>query len=298
MSEFLTKISGELSDVVASAGKSIVRVDGRSRMHASGFVWSDGVIVTAHHVLERENNIQVGYGSDGETAEATLIGSDPSTDLAVLRVIGANLPAAVFAEPDSLRVGHLVLALGRPGKTVRATLGIVSALGESWQTRIGGNIDHYLQSDVVMYPGFSGGPLVDSLGRIVGLNTSALARSVSIAIPVPTIRRVVDTILEHGRVRRGYLGIGAQVAKLPERVATELGQDTGLLVVSVESGSAADNAGLVLGDTIVALDGEPMRHLDDLLSRLTGDTVGNTVAVKIVRGGAVQDVTATIGERA
>lgn len=297
MSEFLTKVSGELSNVVAGASSSIVRVDGRSRMPASGFVWSDGVIVTAHHVLERENNIEVGYGNDGETVEATLVGGDPSTDLAVLRVTGIDLPADVFAEPDSLRVGHLVLALGRPGKTVRATLGIVSALGESWQTRVGGNIDHYLQSDVVMYPGFSGGPLVDSSGRIVGLNTSALARSVSIAIPVPTIRRVVETILEHGRIRRGYLGIGAQLAKLPERIATEVGRETGLLVVSVEPGSTADDAGLVLGDTIVALDGEPMRYLDDLLSRLSGDTVGKSVAVKIVRGGAVQEVTATIGER-
>jgi S1-C subfamily serine protease len=138
---------------------------------------------------------------------------------------------------------------------------------------------------------------VDSSGQIVGLNTSALARSVSIAIPVPTIRRVVETILEHGRVRRGFLGIGAQVAKLPERIATEQGQETGLLIVSVEPGSAADNAGLVLGDTIVALDGEPMRHLDDLLGGLGGDTVGKSVAVKIVRGGAVQELAATIGER-
>ncbi len=297
MSEFLTKISSELSDIVAHAAPSIVRVDGRSRMPASGFVWSDGVIVTAHHVLERENNIEVGYGNEGETAEAELIGRDASTDLAVLRVTGADLPAAAFAEPDGLRVGHLVLALGRPGKTVRATLGIVSALGEGWQTRVGGSIDHYLQSDVVMYPGFSGGPLVDSSGQIVGLNTSALARSVSIAIPVPTIRRVVETILEHGRVRRGYLGIGAQVAKLPGRIATELDQETGLLIVSVEADSAADDAGLVLGDTIVSLDGGPTRHLDDLLGGLSGDTVGKGVTVKIVRGGAVQEVMATIGER-
>lgn len=297
MASSLEDISDAIAGVVDARGASVVRVEGRSRMPASGFVWSaDGVIVTANHILERDDNIAVGL-ADGSTAEAELVGRDPTTDLAALRVPAKGLAEPGLLEPDRVRVGNLALALGRPGQTVQATLGIVSALGNSWDTRAGGRIDRYLQTDVVMYPGFSGGPLVDASGHVLGLNTSALARSVTVSVPVPTIRRVVETLLVHGRVRRGFLGIGAQVVRLPDAIETELEQETGLMLVSVDRGSPAEKGGLSMGDTVVAADGKPVRHLDDLLGLLGGDSVGTSMPVRIVRSGRLQELTVVVEER-
>ncbi|MFQ5855144.1 MAG: S1C family serine protease [Anaerolineae bacterium] len=299
MADVLKNVSDALAATAEAAGSHVVRVEARRRLPASGIIWSDdGVIVTAHHVVERDDNISVGL-PDGETVSAELVGRDPTTDLAVLRAQATGLTSSTWAGPDDLRVGHLVLALGRPGKTVQATLGIVSALSESnWRTPAGGELDRYLQTDVVMYPGFSGGPLVDVTGQVIGLNTSALLRGVSLTVPAPTVRRVVETLLAHGRVRRGYMGIGAQPARLPASLAEHLGQETGLLLVSVEPGSPAEQGGLVLGDTIVSLDDQPVRHLDDLLSLLSGNRVGASVPVRILRGGQVQELQVVIGERA
>ena len=297
MSEVLRNLSDAMATTVEAAGASVVRVEARRRLPASGIVWSsDGVIVTAYHVVERDENIGVGL-PNAETVSATLVGRDPTTDLAVLRAQATDLTPPTWAEPEDLRVGHLVLGLGRPGRTVQATLGIVSALGESWRTPAGGRIEPYLQTDLVMYPGFSGGPLVDVAGRVLGLNTSALLRGISLSVPTPTLRQVVDTLLTHGRVRRGYLGVGAQPVRLPADLVDELGQETGLLLVSVEPEGPAGSAGLTLGDTIVALDGQPVRHMDELLALLGSDRVGASAPVRIVRGGQAQELTVTIGER-
>ena len=296
MTQTLSKLSEDLAQVVSNADPSVVRVDARRRLPASGIVWSsDGIIVTAHHTVERDDNISVGLPG-GETTPGELVGRDPTTDVAVLRVQSSGLTAASWADLISLRVGHLVLALGRPGPTVLATLGIVSALGDAWRTPAGGTLDRYLQTDVVMYPGFSGGPLVDSTGHVLGLNSSALARGIALAVPPRSASRVVDALLEHGRVRRGYLGVGAQPVRLPQSLAERIGQETGLLLVSVESGSPADRGGLLLGDVIIALDGQTTRHLDDLLALLGGYRVGVSTTARVVRGGALQDVAIVIGE--
>jgi S1-C subfamily serine protease len=298
MSAVLSDFSNALASTVESLGPSTVRVDGRDRLPATGIVWSaDGVIVTAHHVVEQDDNIGVGL-ADGRTVSASLVGRDPTTDVAVLRAEGSGLVAANWADPVKLRVGHIVLALGRPGHTVMATMGVVSALGQSWRTPAGGQIDRYLQTDITMYPGFSGGPLVSSSGEVIGLNSSALLRGVSLTIPAPTLRQVVQSLLAHGHVRRGYLGIGAQPVRLPAGLAQELGQETGLLLVSVEPGSPAETAGLVLGDTIVTIAGEPVRHLDELLAQLSGDRIGASTPVRIVRGGKVEERTVVVGEHA
>ena len=179
MVEVLSNLSDALAETVDKAGSRVVRVEGRRRLPGSGIVWSpDGVVVTAHHVIEQDDNISVGL-PDGQTVTAGLVGRDPTTDIAVLRVQSNGLTAPTWAEPDSLQVGHLVLALGRPGQSVRGTLGIVSALGNrNWHTPAGGRVDQYIQTDVVMYPGFSGGPLVDAAGQFMGLNTSALLRGI------------------------------------------------------------------------------------------------------------------------
>ena len=301
MSEVLSSLSDAMAAAVEAAGASVVRVEGRRRLPASGVAWAaDGLIVTAHHVVEEDREIGIGL-PDGSTAGANLVGRDPTTDIAVLRIAGAGsrrLTPSVWREASTLRVGHLVLALGRPGHDMMATMGIVSALRENWRTPAGGQLDHYLQTDVLMYPGFSGGPLVDVSGRVLGLNSSALLRGISVSIPATSLGSIVATLLAHGRVRRGYLGVAAQVVRLPAPLASQLNQETGLMLGSVEAGSPAEYAGLFMGDTIVALDGQPVRHLDDLLALLSGDRLDQATLARIVRGGQVMEVSVVIGEHA
>ncbi len=296
MADVLQNLSNALADTVEAAGRGVVRVEARRRLPATGIVWSaDGIIVTAHHVVERDDNINLGL-SDGRTVAAKLVGRDPSTDLAVLRAEASGLTTVTQASLENLRVGHLVLALGRPGQQVLSTLGIVSALGENWRSPAGGHMDRFLQTDVTMYPGFSGGPLVDMAGQVAGLNTSGI-RGINLTIPVPTLRRVVEALLTHGRVRQGYLGVGVQPVRLPAGLSQQLGQETGLLVASVEPDSPAEKGGLLLGDTLVALEGNPLRHMDDLMGLLGGDRVGTASSIRIIRGGQIQEVKVTVGER-
>ncbi len=293
----LSDLSQTLASTVESAGTGVVSVQARPRFPASGIVWSsDGVIVTAHHVVEEEEEIHIGL-ADGRTFAAKLVGRDPTTDLAVLRAEANGLATRGWVDANTLKVGHIVVALGRPGKSVMATLGIISALGEGWRTPAGGRLDRYLQTDVVMYPGFSGGPLVDASGQFIGLNTSALLRGISLTVPAATLKQVVETLLTKGKISRGYLGIGAQPARLPASLVQQLNQETGLLIVSVEPGSPAEKAELVLGDVLVAIAGQPLRHMDDLLAALGSDRVGTTVPVRVVRGGQPRDVNVVVGER-
>ena len=294
----LNDFSNELAAVVSAAGGSIVRVEARRHTPASGIVWSaDGLILTAEHALRRDEGIKVGL-ADGQTVDAALVGRDPTTDLALLRVEGVGgLPPLEHAAEADMSVGHFVLALARPGRTVQATFGIVSALGDVWRTPMGGQVDRYLQTDVIMYPGFSGGPLVGANGRLLGLNTSGLGQGVSLAIPAATLSRVVDSLRTHGRVRRGYLGISTQRVRLPEDTAAALGQKAGLLIIAVENGSPAAEAAMSLGDTIVTLSGRAISRHEDLLAALTGDVVGQKEVVRILRGGQTQEMTVKIGER-
>jgi S1-C subfamily serine protease len=292
----LEQMSDALTSLVQTVQQSVVRVEARRRLPATGIVWAaDGVLVTAHHVIEQEDSIKVGL-PDGRTVDATLIGRDPTTDVAALRVQATGLTLTPWHE-SSPRVGALVVALGRPFRSVQVALGIISAHGGAWRTSAGGQVDQYVQPDIEMYPGFSGGPLVDVAGQIVGLNTTALLRSATLTIPVPTIRRVVDMLLAHGRVRRGYLGVHTQPVRLPTAVAEQLGQETGLLISTVEPASPAEQGGLLLGDTVVKLDGVTLRHHDDLLALLGPERIGTTVAMHVLRSGQVQELRLTLGER-
>jgi S1-C subfamily serine protease len=293
----LQQMSEALTGLVARVGQSVVRVEARRRLPATGVVWSaDGVLVTAHHVIEREEDITVGL-PDGQTVGATLIGRDPTTDLAALRVPTTGLAVPPWNDAG-VQVGNLVVALGRPFRSVQATLGMISASSSTaWRTPAGGQLDWYVQPDLVMYPGFSGGPLVDMAGQVVGLNTTALLRSVTLTIPLPAMRRVVNMLLTHGRIRRGYLGVHTQAVRLPAVVAEQLGQETGLLISTVEPGSPAERAGVLLGDTVVTVDAVPMRQQDDLLALLGPERLGSTVPMHVLRGGQIQEVPITIGER-
>ncbi|MCL4869323.1 MAG: trypsin-like peptidase domain-containing protein [Anaerolineae bacterium] len=292
----LQTLSNDLAGVVAAASVGVVRVDARRRLPATGFVLTaDGLIVTAHHVVHHEE-INIGL-ADGRQVKASLVGRDPSTDLALLRAEVDGLTPLPHAAAADLSVGHLVLALGRPGQTVQATLGIISASGGSWRTSAGGSVDQYIQTDVIMYPGFSGGPLVNAAGQVIGLNSSALSQGVSLTIPASTVQRVTDTLLTHGKMRRGYLGISTQRVRLPNNLREQLGRKSGLLIIAVDAETPAAAAGLVLGDTLVALDGQIVRTHDDLLALLAGDRVGQKVPAEIIRGGELQTILVTIGER-
>jgi S1-C subfamily serine protease len=291
----LRTLSNELADLVATASAHLVTVRGRRRQAATGIVWSSGVVVTADHVLRRDEGILVTLPS-GEKVAAELAGRDGTTDVAVLRVTTDPATAPEWAPADGIRVGELVAAVGLPSADVRVSIGAVTAVRGPWRTGAGGLVDAYIQPDIVMYPGFSGGPLVATDGRFVGMNSSALLRGAHAALPHATLLRVVPALLQHGRVPQGYLGVSIQPVPLPGSLAEELGQDLGVLLVAVEADSPAAAAGLHLGDVLVGLDDVVLRELDDLLAALAGDRIGREVPVRYVRGGEARTTAVRIGE--
>lgn len=309
----LKDLSDAMGAAVEAVSPAIVQVNARRRLPATGLVWSaDGVVVTSSHVVERDDDITI-TTADGTAHDAELIGRDNQNDLAVLQVKGdVSMTPANWGTEDALKVGNLVLALGRPGEQVQVTLGVVSALVENpiegrerarRRRKRGGRrmmkmlVDGYIKTDVVMYPGFSGGPLISGDGSVYGMNTSGFGRGASLTVPVTTIRNTVATLREHGKMKQGYLGVGVQPARLPNAVSEELEQETGLLVVSVEADSPAANANLFVGDILVAVDEEAVEQLEELLAMLTGGRVGKEIPVQIVRGGELKEVPVTIGER-
>jgi len=297
MSGSILKLSDEFVEIVKTVNTSVVRIEGRRRLPATGFVWSDdGLILTASHVLRREEGIHVGF-YDGSSVLAQMVGRDHTTDLALLRVEADGLEPINQINEEETAVGQIVLALGRPGETVQATLGIVSAMGNPWRTRRGGQIDRYLQTDVLMYPGFSGGPLVGAGTKLMGMNSSALLPGVSMTIPVSSLNRITQALLKHGRIRRGYLGVSTQRVRIPRNHQKELGQKRGLLIVAVEPDSPAELGGLTLGDAIVGMGTSTVRSHDDLLAQLAGDFVGRNLPIKLLRGGEIITVNVKIGER-
>jgi len=294
----LDDLSKELASVVERSAPSVVRVDGRRRASASGVVWSaEGVVATANHSLEWDEGIEVAL-PDTKSVPAEVIGRDPTTDLALLRVSASGLPTLQWADPDGLKTGHLVVGVARPGRAVRASLGVLSVVAGSWRTPWGGQLDGYLETGLARHPGFSGSLLADGAGRAIGLNTSGLLRGVTLAVAPPTLRRVFARLLEHGEIRRGFLGIGTYPVRLPAALAQQLGQSAGLLIVSVEPDSPAAQAGLLQGDVLVALDGRGLGHAGDLLPLLDEDRIGAEAAARIVRAGELREARVTIGSRA
>lgn len=279
------------ADAVESAGTRIVRVDARRRFPSTGTLWSDEVIVTASHAIERDEQIEVVRG-DGSAVAAQLVGRDPSTDLAVLKIEPApSKVQAPWASLEGVRVGQLVLALARPGRTVQATLGIISALGDSFRTPGGGRVARYLETDADLRRGFSGGPLIDPKGRVLGMVTSGLVRGANLVIPTATVARIVESLLEEGRIRRAFLGITSFAVRLPPALEQEIGQPSGLLVHSVQPGGPADRAGLLLGDVLVGLDGHRLTDVGDLFELLEEERIDKALPVKLIRAGKVEDRT-------
>lgn len=294
----LTALSDAMTEAVAKAGAATVLVNARRRFPASGIAFTPDLILTADHVVERDEDILVML-PDGSQVKATIAGRDPGNDLALLRL---DRPVALSAEPASQdpRVGQIALSLGRPTQEgIQASLGIVSAIGGPVRTGRGGLLDRYLRTDAIPYPGFSGGPLVDTAGRVIGVNTSGLTRGASLAIPISLAWQTAETLARHGRVRRGFLGVRSQPVSIPTSQQKALGRDqsSGLLLVGVEEKSPADVGGLLVGDIIVAIAGQSVTDADQLLSSLAGDVVGKPTAVDVLRGGQPVTITVTIGER-
>ena len=294
----LLALSNDLAGAVERAGRAVVAIHARQRIPSSGVHWRPGVIATADHTIKRDEEISVTL-ADGRSVPATLAGRDATTDLAVLKLDAGGAPVAELGDASSLKVGHMVLALGRAGAGVSASLGVVSAVDGEWRTWRGGRIDRFLRLDLAIYDGFSGGPLVDASGAVVGINTSALARGLAVSIPASTVNRVVDQLLATGRIARGYIGVGLQPVRLPEglRKKLKLAGDGGVIVVGVEPGGPAEQAGMMIGDVVVAVDGAPLGDTADLMALLGPERVGKPVVASVVRGGALSEVTITVGER-
>jgi S1-C subfamily serine protease len=294
----LTAFSESLVKAVTRAGESTVLVNGRRRIPASGIVFGPDLILTADHVVERDDDISV-ILADGTSEPATIAGRDPGNDLAVLRLENVHLTPADKAEQEA-KVGQMVIALGRPSQEgVEASLGIISAIGGPARTWRGGMLERYIRTDAVPFPGFSGGPLIDVEGKVLGINTSGIAHGAAITIPVSLAWANAESLSKHGYIKRGYLGIRSQQVELSAELRKGLDsqQETGLLLVSVENNSPAEAGGLLVGDILVAVNGHPTGNHDDLMLQLGGETVGENLSVSILRGGLPKQVAVKVGER-
>ena len=297
-SSVLEALSNELSSAAETVGGSVVAIYGRRWMPSSGIQWRKGLIVTAHHTIRREEDITV-LVEGGKSLKATLAGRDPSTDLAVLKLSeDASLPVAPFADA-TVKLGHFVLALGRSRfSTLVASAGIVGGLSGEWQPRRGGRIDQHIRLDLDLYPGFSGGPLVNAQGKVVGINTHGLARGRAVTIPNATVNRVVDELLEKGHIARPYLGLAMQPVAVPEALRDKVKDaNAALLVVHVEKASPAEKAGILLGDILTELHGQTAQETGDIVDLLSSAKVGDTVKATVIRGGSPVAVSIKLEDR-
>jgi S1-C subfamily serine protease len=298
MSNVLVELSDALASAAERAGNATVLVNARRRFPASGVVYAADLVLTADHVIERDEDISVTL-SDGTEIPAKIAGRDPGSDLALLRLERpvSNVAEAASASP---RIGQIALVLGRPTKEgIQASLGVISAVGGPIRTPRGGMLDQYIRTDAISYPGFSGGPTVAADGTILGLNTSGLMGGAPLTIPVGVAWRIADNLDKHGSVRRGYLGIRSQGVEIPSAQQKALGreQSTGLMVVGVEEGSPAEKGGLLMGDVLVGFNGGSVTDHEELFVGLAGDVVDKTASIEILRAGAKQTLNVMIESR-
>jgi S1-C subfamily serine protease len=289
----LSDLSGEIAEVVARLAPSLVRVDARGGRPATGIIWADNLVLTADHVIEADDNILVTGAPT--TVKASLLGRDRATDLALLRTEGLRGAPAPRSRSADVRTGHIVLALGGTIGEQLVTMGIVTGSSGEFRSWRGGQALSLIQTTAELLPGFSGGPLVDAEGRVIGINSWNFGRGLSRAIPVEIAERVAESLRTHGRIRRAYLGVGVQSIRLSDTLG--LGQDSGLLIVTVEPAGPADQAGLLQGDTLVTMDGDPLfGRLDGLFAMIRGLDVDSTHAFGVIRAGELKEVAVTLGE--
>jgi S1-C subfamily serine protease len=292
-------ISNELAEATEKIGARTVAVHTEARGSTSGVIWRPGIIVTAEHALRRDEEIQVTL-PDGKTAGAKLVGRDPSTDLAVLKCEEASAVPAVFGDSDALKAGHVTLVVGRTRASGPvAALGFVSLVTKERRLWGGGAVSPYLRLDVALQRTGIGGAVVSAEGEIVGLATPKFAPAGALAIPVATVNRVIDALLEKGRIPRGYLGVGLQPVRLPEglRETLQRKEKTAAMVLEVEPDGPAHKAGVVIGDILTKIEGKPVMRLEDVQAHLHGEGIGKTVRAEFLRGGAPREVSIVVGER-
>ena len=293
----LVEFSNELVDTVEFAGKSVIAVLDGGREGVSGTIWRDGVAITAEHTIRGLDEVNILLPS-GSKDKARVAGRDHGTDIAVLQIPG-GLAAATVADESQSRVGDIVLAVGRrEAEGIAATYGMLSAIGGPWRTWQGARVDRWLRLDLNPFTGFSGGPIVNARGQALGMATSGPRRS-AVTIPASTVNRVVDQLLQRGRIARGYLGVGMQPVAFPEaaRQSLGIGAERGLLVVAVAPGSPAEKAGILLGDIIVLVEGASIQSMQNLQAFLDSENVGKSIAIDVVRGGKLVKVSVTVGEK-
>jgi S1-C subfamily serine protease len=288
------ELSNALADAVERASGSVVAVHGRPRLPSTGVQWRPGLIVTANHTVESDRDVTL-TAPDGRTLSARVAGRDPGLDIAVLRAEADGVPAATLADDSEVRVGHLVVAVGAGP---RASAGIVSAL-DVRGGRPPAAAGEILAIDLTLYPGFSGGALIDLLGRVVGITTSGVSRHFQCAVRAAAVTRLVEHVAQGGTIPRAYLGVATQPVALPDhlRERLSLAQRTAVIVVSVTPGSPAAAAGLIIGDVIVAIAGHAITEPGDLVVVLKPDRVGRAVTTSLLRGGEPREIQVTVGER-
>ena len=303
-SHAVTTAVGRVAPAVAHV--RVVRSRGRrgeQQGSGSGFIIApDGYLVTNSHVASGASVLEVTL-PDGRTASATIVGDDPDSDLAVLKVAAGDLAWCRFGDSSAVQVGQIAIAIGSPyGFQHTVTAGIVSALGRSMRAQSGRLLDNVLQTDAALNPGNSGGPLIDSSGTVIGVNTAVIraAQGICFAIGASTAERVSVALIREGRVRRAWLGLGGQTLALPRRIVRHfaLARDSGVRVESVEQGSPAARAGIATGDVIVAIDAVPVADIDDLQRVLGADAIGRELAVVVLRRDGLLPLAATPRERA
>jgi len=308
--DLLDAYSRAVVGVVDKVGPAVISIGVRKRTRSprygqegagSGVIIApDGFVLTNHHVVEGAEDIQVRL-TDGRSFSAHLVGSDPATDLAVVRAEASNLPTAELGDSDSLRVGQLVIAIGNPlGFQSTVSTGVISALGRALRSQSGRLIENVIQTDVPLNPGNSGGPLVDSRGRVIGINTAMIfmAQGISFAVPVNTVKWVVGELVTRGKVRRAYLGIAGQVRPISRRIQRhlELQAATAVEVVSVEEEGPAHRAGVREGDLMLSVNGKSVGSVDDIHRLLTGWSAGSPLNLTVLRNGERLQVQIIPGE--
>ena len=295
-SNLLSTFSNQMADAVERVAPALVLVSGRQGRAASGVVYAQDLVLTADHVLEREEDLSI-QTHDNRTLPAQFAGRDLATDLAVLRVANLGLQAAAAAS-EPARVGQLVLAVGRSeNEGPMASVGIVSAVGGPLRMARGATLERYIRTDAIPYPGFSGGPLINTQGEVLGITTTGLVNSATLAIPTAIAWGIAETLAQQGFIKRGYLGISSQLVQLPEAQRAGKTQEHGLLIVQVDENSPAQKGGLILGDILIELDGQALKDAEDLRALLTGDRVDKTIPLEVIRGGKLQTLQVTIGQR-
>jgi S1-C subfamily serine protease len=299
MSATLIDLSNALAQVTQRVASSAVAVHAEARGSSTGIIWRPGVIVTAEHVLRRDEEIQVTL-PDGRVVPTSLAGRDPSTDLAVLKCSEATASSVETTDAAAVKPGVFALVVGRTRASGPvAAFGVVSLVTPEHKTWTGAALAPYIRLDLALQPTAVGGGAVDAHGKVFGIATPRFARFGAIAVPTATVNRVVDVILQKGRVPRGYLGVGLQPVHLPEalRQSLQRAEKTAAIVLEVEPESPAHNAGIVIGDILISLEGKPVTHLDSVQSHLAGQDIGKTLSAKIVRAGTAQTLSIIVSER-